>query len=251
VQINALKGKKVVSTSRTPGHTKWRQTIFLSPKLVLQDCPGLVFPALDVPKPLQVLCGIYPLSQLREPYSAVHYLAERVPVEEIYRLEKVNPDEPWSGWHICQAYAKKRGYTTRRGNYDGHRAGIEILKDVWDGRVVLYFLPYQTHINLHSYLDSSPPNSTHSPSSHSPSSTALPSNSTHTPPPPPPPPTTTTTTTTTTTKATNILQDQKQQNEQQPQTDNTSGENNENETTPASDNPFTLLENIQEDNTQV
>jgi ribosome biogenesis GTPase A len=151
--INALKGKKVVSTSRTPGHTKWRQTIFLTPKLVLQDCPGLVFPALDVPKHLQVLCGIYPLSQLREPYSAVHYLAERVPVEEIYRLEKVYPEEPWSGWHICQAYAKKRGYTTHRGNFNGHRAGIEILKDVWDGRIVLYFLPYQTQINLHSYID--------------------------------------------------------------------------------------------------
>jgi hypothetical protein len=172
-QINALKGKKVVSTSRTPGHTKWRQTIFLSPKLVLQDCPGLVFPALDVPKQLQVLCGIYPLSQLREPYSAVHYLAERVPVEEIYRLEKVDPNEPWSGWHICQAYAKKRGYRTRRGNFDGHRAGIEILKDVWDGRIVLYFLPYQTHINLHNYLDNTSPSTSTSTSTSNNSTTTI------------------------------------------------------------------------------
>ena len=46
-----------VSTSRSPGHTKHFQTIFLTKNVVLCDCPGLVFPALDRPKPLQVcLC---------------------------------------------------------------------------------------------------------------------------------------------------------------------------------------------------
>lgn len=51
--INALMGKKVVSTSRTPGHTKHFQTIFLTPQVRLCDCPGLVFPSL-VPKQTQV-----------------------------------------------------------------------------------------------------------------------------------------------------------------------------------------------------
>lgn len=52
--INALMGKKVVSVSKTPGHTKHFQTIFLTPNVRLCDCPGLIFPS-KVPKPLQVI----------------------------------------------------------------------------------------------------------------------------------------------------------------------------------------------------
>lgn len=47
---------QVVSVSKTPGHTKHFQTIFLTPTVKLCDCPGLVFPSL-VQKPLQV--GLY------------------------------------------------------------------------------------------------------------------------------------------------------------------------------------------------
>ena len=51
---------QVVSTSRTPGHTKHFQTIFLTPNVRLCDSPGLVFPSL-VDKQLQVLCDGDPL----------------------------------------------------------------------------------------------------------------------------------------------------------------------------------------------
>ena len=44
---------QVVSVSRTPGHTKHLQTIFLTPTVKLCDCPGLVFPSY-VDKSLQV-----------------------------------------------------------------------------------------------------------------------------------------------------------------------------------------------------
>ena len=44
---------KVVSVSRTPGHTKHFQTIFLTRNVRLCDSPGLVFPSL-VERPLQV-----------------------------------------------------------------------------------------------------------------------------------------------------------------------------------------------------
>jgi hypothetical protein len=46
-------GRTVVSTSRTPGHTKHFQTIHLTHNVRLCDSPGLVFPSL-LPKPLQV-----------------------------------------------------------------------------------------------------------------------------------------------------------------------------------------------------
>jgi ribosome biogenesis GTPase A len=42
-----------VSVSRTPGHTKYFQTYYLTPTVKLCDCPGLVFPS-RVDKQLQV-----------------------------------------------------------------------------------------------------------------------------------------------------------------------------------------------------
>lgn len=60
--INAIMGKKVVSVSKTPGHTKHFQTIFLTPNVRLCDCPGLVFPS-KVPKTLQILMGSFPIAQ--------------------------------------------------------------------------------------------------------------------------------------------------------------------------------------------
>jgi hypothetical protein len=53
---------------------------------IFSDCPGLVFPAVDMPRALQVLCGIFPISQLREPYTSVAYLASRIAIEKIYGL---------------------------------------------------------------------------------------------------------------------------------------------------------------------
>ncbi len=52
--INGMVSRHVVSTSRTPGHTKYYQHIPITRELRLMDCPGLVFPAADVPKALQV-----------------------------------------------------------------------------------------------------------------------------------------------------------------------------------------------------
>lgn len=63
--LNALAGKKIVSVSHTPGHTKRLQTILIHPDICICDCPGLVFPFADVPKYLQELCGLYPFSQVR------------------------------------------------------------------------------------------------------------------------------------------------------------------------------------------
>ncbi|KYQ96922.1 guanine nucleotide binding protein 1 [Tieghemostelium lacteum] len=140
--INGLIGRKVVSTSRTPGHTKHFQTILLTRTIQLCDCPGLVFPALDRPKPLQILCGIFPIAQVREPYSAIRYLAERVPLEKVYGLQNPYPNEQWSPFSICEAFAKKRGYIiAKNGAEDTHRAGLEILKDCVDGNVVISWPP--------------------------------------------------------------------------------------------------------------
>ncbi|KAG7306645.1 hypothetical protein JYU34_008062 [Plutella xylostella] len=72
--LNALMGRKVVSVSKTPGHTKHFQTIYLTPQVRLCDCPGLVFPS-TVPRPVQVLMGSYPIAQLRQPYTTIRFVA--------------------------------------------------------------------------------------------------------------------------------------------------------------------------------
>lgn len=56
--INSLVGKKVVSVSRTPGHTKYFQTYYLTQTVKLCDCPGLVFPS-RVSKQLQVQSYVF------------------------------------------------------------------------------------------------------------------------------------------------------------------------------------------------
>lgn len=147
--LNAICGKKVVSVSRTPGHTKHFQTIMLTKNVRLCDCPGLVFPSL-VPKPLQVLLGCYPISQLREPYSAITYLGQRVQLPEILKiqhpeLEYFESEEEikWSAYDICEAWAIKRGFrTARSARPDVYRAANNILRMALDGRsLCLAFYP--------------------------------------------------------------------------------------------------------------
>ena len=82
--INAIMGRKVVSVSRTPGHTKHFQTIFLTPNVRLCDCPGLVFPSVT-PKVLQVLMGSFPIAQLREPFTTVKFLGKVLVIIEVIK----------------------------------------------------------------------------------------------------------------------------------------------------------------------
>ena len=97
-------GRRVVSVSKTPGHTKHFQTIFISPSVRLCDCPGLVFPSM-VPRPFQVVLGSYPISQVREPYSVVQLLAERLDLPKLLKLE-ARPQ--WTTYDICEAWAGKQ-----------------------------------------------------------------------------------------------------------------------------------------------
>jgi len=154
--INALMGKKVVSVSRTPGHTKHFQTIFLTPKVKLCDCPGLVFPS-RVSKPMQVLHGSYPIAQCRDPISSVHYMASRINVPEILKLN--HPDGKnamqWTPFFICEAWAKKRGFflRTKGGRADTSRAANELLRLCLNGHrsLIMSFAPPGFHENINCF----------------------------------------------------------------------------------------------------
>ncbi|XP_052003214.1 guanine nucleotide-binding protein-like 1 [Xyrauchen texanus] len=148
--LNSLVGRKVVSVCRTPGHTKYFQTYYLTPTVKLCDCPGLVLPS-QVNKQLQILAGIYPVSQLQEPYSSVGYLCERTNFLSVLKLR--HPDqspgthhEPktqdWTAWDVCEAWAERRGYkTAKAARNDVYRAANSLLRLAIDGRHCLCLQP--------------------------------------------------------------------------------------------------------------
>ncbi|KAJ8704828.1 hypothetical protein PYW08_012148 [Mythimna loreyi] len=139
--LNALMGRCVVSVSRTPGHTKHFQTIYLTPQVRLCDCPGLVFPS-TVPRPIQILMGSYPIAQLREPYTTIRYLAERLDLPKLLRIEHPEGDDSWSPRDICDGWAKKRNYmTAKAARLDTYRAANSLLRMALDGRICLWLRP--------------------------------------------------------------------------------------------------------------
>ncbi|XP_037958784.1 guanine nucleotide-binding protein-like 1 [Teleopsis dalmanni] len=141
--INALKGKKVVSVSRTPGHTKHFQTIYLTNVVVLCDCPGLVFPS-ATPKHLQVLLGSYPISQLQVPYRSLKFLGEHLHIPNLLKLHLPEDFDVWSPAALADAWALKRGFlTAKAARPDRYRAANHLLRMCLAGQnnIILQFYP--------------------------------------------------------------------------------------------------------------
>lgn len=149
--INALIGAKKVSVSSTPGKTKHFQTLHLSDKIILCDCPGLVFPNFATTKAELVCNGVLPIDQLREFTGPAALVAQRIPkpfLEKVYGI-KINtrPFEEGgtgipTGEELLFTYAKARGFTkTGAGNPDESRAARYILKDYVNGKLLFCHPP--------------------------------------------------------------------------------------------------------------
>ena len=149
--INALIGAKKVSVSATPGKTKHFQTIHLSDKVVLCDCPGLVFPNFATTKAELVCAGVLPIDQLREYTGPAGLVARRIPqpfLEALYGM-KIHPrpvEEGGTGVltseEILRAYATARGFSTQGlGQPDESRAARYILKDYVKGKILFTHPP--------------------------------------------------------------------------------------------------------------
>ena len=144
--INALIGAKKVSVSSTPGKTKHFQTIHFSERVVLCDCPGLVFPNFATTKAELVCNGVLPIDQLREFTGPAALVAQRIPqtfLENVYGmkiitrpLEEGGTGVP-SASELLRSYAKARGFaTTGHGQPDESRAARYILKDYVNGKLL-------------------------------------------------------------------------------------------------------------------
>ncbi|CAK7563076.1 MAG: hypothetical protein SEPTF4163_000933 [Sporothrix epigloea] len=149
--INALIGAKKVSVSSTPGKTKHFQTIELSPRVTLCDCPGLVFPNFATTKADLVCNGILPIDQLREFTGPAALVATRIPkafLEAVYgiHIRTRNISEGGDGnvtaEDLLMAYARARGFTkTGQGQPDESRAARYILKDYVNGKLLFVAPP--------------------------------------------------------------------------------------------------------------
>jgi large subunit GTPase 1 len=100
--INSLLGEKKVSVSSTPGKTKHFQTINLSDKIILCDCPGLVFPQFATTKADLICDGVLPIDQLREHVDPVSLVVRRIPkgvLEGMYgiKLDPLGSEEGGDG----------------------------------------------------------------------------------------------------------------------------------------------------------
>ncbi|KAK7261155.1 hypothetical protein RIF29_27460 [Crotalaria pallida] len=148
--INALVGKKRTGVTSTPGKTKHFQTLIISDKLILCDCPGLVFPSFSSSRYEMIACGVLPIDRMTEHREAVQVVADRVPrhvIEEIYKigLPKPKPYESQSrpplASELLRAYCASRRYVAASGLPDETRAARQILKDYIDGKLPHYQMP--------------------------------------------------------------------------------------------------------------
>ncbi|PLB43161.1 putative ribosome biogenesis GTPase Lsg1 [Aspergillus steynii IBT 23096] len=149
--INALLGAKKVSVSATPGKTKHFQTLYLSPEIMLCDCPGLVFPNFATTKAELVVNGVLPIDQQREFTGPSGLVAHRIPkdfVENVYGIKiHTRPVEEGgtgipTAHELLRAYARARGFaTTGQGQPDESRAARYVLKDYVNGKLLFCHPP--------------------------------------------------------------------------------------------------------------
>uniref|UniRef100_H9G8S3 Large subunit GTPase 1 homolog n=1 Tax=Anolis carolinensis TaxID=28377 RepID=H9G8S3_ANOCA len=143
--INTILGKKKVSVSATPGHTKHFQTLYVEPGLCLCDCPGLVMPSFVSTKAEMICSGILPIDQMRDHVPPVSLVCQRIPrsvLEATYGINIVRPregeepDRPPTSEELLTAYGYMRGFMTDHGQPDQPRSARYVLKDYVTGKLL-------------------------------------------------------------------------------------------------------------------
>lgn len=125
--INCLFGKKMVSSSRTPGHTKHFQTMHLSNCIRLCDSPGIIFPFKGIKKPLQVLMGLYNVAQLRDPFSVLLLYSSH------YKISITQNGK--SLMDLLEEMANAKGFLSAKGKADIHRMASLLIRQIVSGEV--------------------------------------------------------------------------------------------------------------------
>lgn len=148
--INALVGEKRTGVTSTPGKTKHFQTLIISEKLVLCDCPGLVFPSFSSSRYEMIASGVLPVDRMTSHREAVQVVASRVPrhlFNNVYNITLPKPksyevqSRPPLAAELLRTYCSSRGYVVASGLPDEMKAARLILKDYIDGKLPHFEIP--------------------------------------------------------------------------------------------------------------
>lgn len=148
--INALVGEKKTGVTSTPGKTKHFQTLIISEKLMLCDCPGLVFPSFTTSRSEMVAAGVLPVDRMTDHRGPIQVVANKVPravLESTYGFTLPapkpyeNPHRPPTAAELLRAYAMSRGHVASSGLPDETRASRTILKDYLSGKLLFCYAP--------------------------------------------------------------------------------------------------------------
>lgn len=146
--INALLGSKRVGMSKRPGKTRHIQTLEV-PHLgvTLCDCPGLVFPSVAATKAHLVISNTVPLDDLRECWSPVALILEKVGFQKVLEhydcAAAVRAARERSGDHVLDdthaflaALAVSRNHHLRVWVPDENWAARKVLRDYVSGQLL-------------------------------------------------------------------------------------------------------------------
>lgn len=146
--INVLCKKKCVGVAAQPGKTKHLQTLIISPKITLCDCPGLVFPSVLSSRAEMVTCGVLPIDQLKDILSPVEIVCLRVPSKDLEERYGISLNGRVCASMLLQKIANHRGFYTGNGLPDEVKAGKMVLKDYVNGRILYVHKPPGTVENI-------------------------------------------------------------------------------------------------------
>jgi ribosome biogenesis GTPase A len=136
--INALKKRKIATTSPKPGMTRGKQLIKLDDSIFLIDTPGII--TLELPEDL-ALKGSWIPDKLEDPTEVAVKLLEKIikkspnALEELYKIEiSQNPVE------TLEMIGDKLNFKIKGGAIDYDRTAKKVLWDWLKGNLKAYWL---------------------------------------------------------------------------------------------------------------
>jgi len=152
-----------VAVAAQPGKTKHFQTLLLPSRddMLLCDCPGLVFPSFVNNTADLLAAGVYPISQMRDPWPVLNLLCQRIPRDVLnaqygIKIPMPAPDAflrydgkegtipPPTAEEFLSTYCVARGMLAASSGVPDHtRASRIVIKDYAAGKL-LYCHPPPT-----------------------------------------------------------------------------------------------------------
>lgn len=148
--INSIMGCHKVVVSATPGKTKHFQTLLLPEerRVVVCDCPGLVFPSFAATRETMICDGILPVDTVKDYTTPVEVICHRIPqhVLEFAYATALSPEDDIDdstsvAERVLNLIARRKGYMTDHDKPNRSKVAKEILKHYVDGRLVYVHPP--------------------------------------------------------------------------------------------------------------